>query len=119
MAWQGMEPDLSREAGTESAGPKSRSILKGATMSSSELFRGHRFDIEAAEIVAQTMDRPMWVGRTPSGTWFIYDDSAGGIKNALLPGDNVTAFAESLVWHGFAEVVLDHFPAEEDVIPEA
>jgi len=82
-----------------------------------EVFQGYRFDIEAAEIVAQY--EPMWVGRTPSGTWFIYDDSAGGIEAAYLCDCNVTAFAELLVSHGFAEVVLEHFATEVDVIPEA
>lgn len=86
-------------------------------MSQHEVLRGHRFNIETAEVIAEI--EPLWVGKTPSGTWFIYSDNEGAIEDALLPGDDVTSFAELLVSHGFAEVVLEHFPAEEHVIPEA
>lgn len=92
-------------------------------MKKSVVFRGHLFKLTDATVFAED-GQGAWVGRTPNGTWFVFDDHRDDqIVAALFEEDQDNGeidFAETLVDFGFAQVVMDHFgDIADQVIPEA
>lgn len=85
-------------------------------------FAGHLFKLGDAKLVAEGTGDYM-VYKTPSSNYFLYDEGEHEIRAAFIQGDHdhhETSFAEALAQHGFADVVVEHFPDEaEGVLPEA
>ncbi len=84
-------------------------------------FKDRVFDFNQSMILEECQD--FRVGKTQSGTWFIFDAAKEKITAALIeddPDSDDTAFAEALVAYGFSDIVVEHFSEIAlDVIPEA
>ena len=86
-------------------------------------FEGRTIRPAASAKVAENENTLMFVGKTESGSWFLYDENEEKVVSAILhddPNADEGAFAKDLVDTGFAQVVIDHFPEiADEVVPEA